>query len=49
VIDTQAQKLYTKKVKGAVIERGVAFPVCISVNNVVCNHSPLPTEELVRV
>jgi len=46
VIDTQAQKLYTKKVKGAVIERGVAFPVCISVNNVVCNHSPLPTEEL---
>lgn len=46
VIDTQAAKLYTKKVKGAVIERGVAFPVCISVNNVVCNHSPLPTEEL---
>eukprot|EP00586_Coscinodiscus_wailesii_P005248 CAMPEP_0172481694 /NCGR_PEP_ID=MMETSP1066-20121228/7752_1 /TAXON_ID=671091 /ORGANISM="Coscinodiscus wailesii, Strain CCMP2513" /LENGTH=402 /DNA_ID=CAMNT_0013244235 /DNA_START=156 /DNA_END=1364 /DNA_ORIENTATION=- len=46
VIDTQAKKLYTKKVKGAAIERGVAFPVCISVNEIVCNHSPLSSEEL---
>ena len=46
VIDTQAKKLYTKKVKGATIERGVAFPVCISVNEIVCNHSPLSSEEL---
>jgi len=33
-------------VNGAVVERGVAFPVCISVNDVVCNHSPLASEEL---
>lgn len=46
VIDTQAQRLYTKKVNGANIERGVAFPVCVSVNEIVCNHSPLSSEEL---
>mmetsp|Transcript_20752 Transcript_20752/g.29295 ORF Transcript_20752/g.29295 Transcript_20752/m.29295 type:complete len:399 (+) Transcript_20752:106-1302(+) len=46
VMETQSAKLYTKKVDGAVVERGVAFPVCISVNEVVCNHSPLASEEL---
>ncbi|GAX12814.1 hypothetical protein FisN_15Hu293 [Fistulifera solaris] len=47
VIHTQAQKLFTKKVDGRSIDRGVAFPVCISVNDVVCNFSPLPTDETV--
>ena len=47
VLETSAAKLYTKKVDGKPIDRGVAFPVCISVNDVVCNHSPLPTEERV--
>lgn len=46
VIEAQTSKLYTKKVKGTAIERGVAFPVCISVNDTVCNHSPLTSEEL---
>mmetsp|Transcript_24308 Transcript_24308/g.35518 ORF Transcript_24308/g.35518 Transcript_24308/m.35518 type:complete len:411 (+) Transcript_24308:43-1275(+) len=46
VITSQAAKLYTKKVKGVTVERGVAFPVCISVNEIVCNHSPLSSEEL---
>lgn len=46
VIETQTSRLYTKKVKGIAIERGVAFPVCISVNEIVCNHSPLSSEEL---
>uniref|UniRef100_A0A7S4JM53 Peptidase M24 domain-containing protein n=1 Tax=Odontella aurita TaxID=265563 RepID=A0A7S4JM53_9STRA len=46
VIDAQASKLYQKKVKGQPVEKGVAFPVCISVNDVVCNHSPLSSEEL---
>ena len=45
VMETQAAKLYTKKVNGKVIDRGVAFPVCISVNDIVCNHSPIPGEE----
>jgi len=46
IMNSQAQKTYTKKQNGANVERGVAFPVCISVNEVVCNHSPLVSEEL---
>jgi len=34
-------------VNGVAIEKGVAFPVCISVNEIVCNQSPLASEELV--
>eukprot|EP00522_Entomoneis_paludosa_P013672 CAMPEP_0172439414 /NCGR_PEP_ID=MMETSP1065-20121228/412_1 /TAXON_ID=265537 /ORGANISM="Amphiprora paludosa, Strain CCMP125" /LENGTH=479 /DNA_ID=CAMNT_0013188095 /DNA_START=243 /DNA_END=1683 /DNA_ORIENTATION=+ len=45
VIHNAAQKLFTKKVNGQAIERGVAFPVCVSVNDVVCNYSPLSSEE----
>uniref|UniRef100_A0A6M2FCR8 ERBB-3 BINDING PROTEIN 1 n=1 Tax=Populus davidiana TaxID=266767 RepID=A0A6M2FCR8_9ROSI len=29
------------------IERGVAFPTCVSVNNTVCHFSPLASDELV--
>ncbi|KAJ6803488.1 ERBB-3 BINDING PROTEIN 1-like [Iris pallida] len=29
------------------IERGVAFPTCVSVNNTVCHYSPLGSEETV--
>ena len=29
------------------IERGVAFPTCISVNNTVCHNSPLASDETV--
>lgn len=47
ILTTQAAKLFTKKVNGQMIDRGVAFPVCISVNDVVCNHSPLLSEERV--
>lgn len=47
VMEASAAKLYTKKVNGKMVDRGVAFPVCISVNDIVCNHSPLPTEETV--
>jgi len=46
VIETQTSKLYNKKVNGNAVEKGVAFPVCISVNEVICNHSPLSSEEL---
>mmetsp|Transcript_24792 Transcript_24792/g.46307 ORF Transcript_24792/g.46307 Transcript_24792/m.46307 type:complete len:408 (-) Transcript_24792:311-1534(-) len=45
VMEAAAAKLYTKKVNGKAIDRGIAFPVCISVNNIVCNFSPLETEE----
>ena len=49
VIQTQSAKLYQKKVNGVAVERGVAFPVCVSVNDVICNHSPLASEETVSV
>jgi methionine aminopeptidase len=49
VIEDQTSRLYNKKVDGMAVEKGVAFPVCISVNEVICNHSPLPSEELVSV
>jgi hypothetical protein len=49
VITAGCAKLYTKKVNGVAVDRGVAFPVCVSVNDTVCNHSPLPTEERVRL
>ena len=29
------------------IERGLAFPTCISVNNIVCHFSPLAGDETV--
>jgi methionine aminopeptidase len=47
VINAQTAKLFTKKVNGQAVDRGVAFPVCISVNDIVCNCSPLATEEMV--
>lgn len=46
IIDTSSSKLYTKKVKGVAVEKGVAFPVCISVNDVICNNSPLGSDEM---
>jgi hypothetical protein len=49
VINAQTAKLFTKKVNGQAVDRGVAFPVCISVNDIVCNCSPLATEVLVRL
>jgi len=45
VMETAASKLYTKKVDGKLIDRGVAFPVCVSVNDIVCNFSPLSEPE----
>jgi hypothetical protein len=45
VIVSQSAKLFTKKVNGQVVDRGVAFPVCISVNDIVCNHAPLESSE----
>ena len=47
VMESQTSKLYNKKSSGVAVEKGVAFPVCISVNDVICNRSPLSSEELV--
>merc|ERR1719393_700102 len=37
-------KLYNKKEKGKKIEKGVAFPTCISVNELVGHFSPMKGE-----
>ena len=32
--------------KSKKIEKGIAFPTCISVNEVVCHYSPFPSESI---
>lgn len=43
-IEAATGKVYTKKVKGSTIDKGVAFPTCISVNETVAHYSPLKGE-----
>ena len=38
-------KVYNQKKKGKAIEKGSAFPTCISVNNCVGHYSPLSSED----
>jgi len=46
LINEKTSLIYRGKSKsGKPIEKGVAFPVCVSVNEVVCNCSPLPSEQ----
>jgi len=40
-------KLYNKKVKGKSIEKGIAFPTCISVNEIIGHFSPFKGESRV--
>ena len=44
IIDTQCQQIYKKQKK---LEKGVAFPTCISVNDCVCHYSPLTSESTI--
>jgi len=43
-IDEECGKLYNKKVDGKKIEKGVAFPVCISINEIAGHYCPLKGE-----
>mmetsp|Transcript_7509 Transcript_7509/g.24787 ORF Transcript_7509/g.24787 Transcript_7509/m.24787 type:complete len:342 (+) Transcript_7509:251-1276(+) len=45
VINQKTAGIYQKKVKGKPIERGVAFPTCISVNECVCHNCPLESDQ----
>ena len=45
-IDEAVSKIYNKK-GGKKVEKGVAFPTCISVNNCVGHYSPLVSEDKV--
>ena len=38
-----------KKTEGKKIEKGSAFPTCISVNNCVGHYSPLPAEDKIVI
>lgn len=44
---TEKASLIFRNKKGPKIEKGVAFPVCLSVNNCVCHYSPLSSDESV--
>lgn len=41
VLEDETSAVY----KGKSIAKGIAFPTTLSLNNVVCNYSPLPTDE----
>ena len=46
LIEERAQAIFRGKNKaGKAIERGIAFPVCISVNECVCHCSPLESDD----
>eukprot|EP00123_Amoebidium_parasiticum_P008152 comp18605_c0_seq1/m.20174 comp18605_c0_seq1/g.20174 ORF comp18605_c0_seq1/g.20174 comp18605_c0_seq1/m.20174 type:complete len:403 (-) comp18605_c0_seq1:253-1461(-) len=51
----EAGKVYKKKVtdeetgKSELLPKGIAFPTCVSVNNVVCHFSPLVSDEAVTL
>jgi len=44
MIEDETGKLYNKKDKGRKIEKGIAFPTCISVNELLGHFSPLKGE-----
>jgi methionine aminopeptidase len=42
--DTLIEKQCDAQFKKAKIDKGVAFPTCVNVNNVACHNSPLSTD-----
>lgn len=44
VISQLSSAIYQKKVNGKAIEKGIAFPTCVSVNEVVCHNCPLESD-----
>mmetsp|Transcript_29132 Transcript_29132/g.98235 ORF Transcript_29132/g.98235 Transcript_29132/m.98235 type:complete len:409 (-) Transcript_29132:95-1321(-) len=44
VILAKCASIYAKKVKGKLLEKGVAFPTSVSVNECVCHNSPLESD-----
>merc|ERR1719326_725687 len=44
ILEEETGKLYNKKVKDKKIEKGIAFPTCISVNELCGHFSPLKGE-----
>lgn len=46
-IEEATSKIYNTKKGGKKVEKGIAFPTCISVNHIVGHYSPLTTENKV--
>jgi curved DNA binding protein len=46
LIESKAALVYNKKTSGRTVEKGIAFPVCVSVNECVCHSSPLESDTL---
>ena len=44
LVEERCAGVYNKKVNGVAIDKGVAFPTCVSVNECVCHNSPLEGE-----
>eukprot|EP00047_Mylnosiga_fluctuans_P011346 m.20798 g.20798 ORF g.20798 m.20798 type:complete len:415 (-) comp3564_c0_seq1:48-1292(-) len=44
LIAEETANVYSKKVNGKAVHKGVGFPTCISINNVVCHSCPLESE-----
>jgi len=44
MLEEEVGKLYNKKVKDRKIEKGIAFPTCVSVNEIVGHYSPFKNE-----
>lgn len=44
VITQKCETIFRGKVKGKPIDKGVAFPTCVSVNECVCHNSPLESD-----
>mmetsp|Transcript_18272 Transcript_18272/g.33958 ORF Transcript_18272/g.33958 Transcript_18272/m.33958 type:complete len:413 (+) Transcript_18272:38-1276(+) len=44
IINKSLSKIYNKKEDGKDVQKGIAFPVCLSVNERICNFSPLKSE-----
>lgn len=49
LIEELTGKIYNNKKDGKKIEKGVAFPTCISVNNCVGHYSPLMSEDKIVI
>jgi methionine aminopeptidase len=48
IVTDMCAQIYRAKKGGRAIEKGIAFPTCVSVNECVCHFSPLESDEPVR-
>ena len=47
LLDTEIEKVFNKPTKEGMIEKGVAFPTCLSINNCCGHFSPMGSDNTV--